>query len=153
MSGSERRKGKDGELEVAAIFRAAGFDCDRTPNSGGLRIRGDLHGELPAHVEVKRQETARPWAWWEQARAEAPPGVLPLVAFRRSRSRWLALVDLERLVDLLAISATLREVLETPAFADTLSRWKDQGLVSEGADHIHADRWRRAIAAETEAIQ
>src|SRR4051812_42378602 len=50
VSGSERRKGAGGELEVARIFKAAGFDCDRTPNSGGLRIRGDLHGELPLHV-------------------------------------------------------------------------------------------------------
>jgi len=44
---SERNKGKGGELEVARIFKADGFDCDRTPNSGGLRIAGDLHGELP----------------------------------------------------------------------------------------------------------
>jgi Holliday junction resolvase len=45
MSKSERRKGQDGELEVARIFQAAGFDCNRTPNSGGLRITGDLYGD------------------------------------------------------------------------------------------------------------
>lgn len=102
MSRAERDKGSRGEREVAAIFRAAGFDLDRTPNSGGLRILGDLYGQaLPFHVEVKRHEVARPWAWWEQARSESPPGALTVVAFRRSHSPWLAIVKLERLAELL----------------------------------------------------
>lgn len=103
MSGSERRKGKAGELEVAGLFAAAGFDCARTPNSGGLRIRGDLHGELPLHVEVKRQETARPWLWAEQATVDAGAGARWLVAMRRSRSPWLAMLPLEDLLRLLEL--------------------------------------------------
>ena len=100
MSRSERDKGARGEREVADIFRAAGFDCDRVPNSGGLRLKGDLYGQLPVHLECKRQETARPWAWYEQAAAEAPAGLEPVVAFRRSRSVWLALLALDELVRL-----------------------------------------------------
>ena len=107
MSKSERRKGAAGELEVARIFQAAGFDCDRTPNSGGLRIRGDLHGDLPVHVEVKRQETARPWLWAAQARDDSPAGATWLVAMRRSHDDWLALMPLERVVRLLAIEAAI----------------------------------------------
>ncbi len=101
MSRSEREKGARGEREVAAIFRAHGFDCSRTPNSGGLQVKGDLHG-LPVHVEVKRQEVARPWSWWAQADSEAPPGVLPVVAFRRNASPWLAIVRADDLAALLA---------------------------------------------------
>jgi len=102
VSRAERDKGSRGEREVAAIFRAAGFDCDRTPNSGGLRLKGDLYGSnLPVFVEVKRQEVARPWAWWEQAFAEASSDALPVVAFRRSRSPWLAIVQLSELAALL----------------------------------------------------
>jgi hypothetical protein len=102
VSRAERDKGSRGEREVAAIFRAAGFDLDRTPNSGGLRILGDLYGaSLPFHVEVKRQEIARPWAWWEQATTEAPADTLPVVAFRRARSPWLAITDLVQLARLL----------------------------------------------------
>lgn len=107
MSGTERRKGSAGELEVARIFQASGFDCDRTPNSGGLRIRGDLHGDLPLHVEVKRQETARPWLWAAQARADAGAGDRWLVAMRRSRDEWLALLPLVTVVRLLAVEAEL----------------------------------------------
>lgn len=109
MSRSERRKGKGGELEVAAVFRSAGFDCDRTPNSGGLRLRGDLHGELPLHVEVKRQEVARPWLWAEQARVDAGDGARWLVAMRRSSDAWIALMPLVDVVHLLELE---RQVLE-----------------------------------------
>ena len=109
MSKSERRKGNAGELEVARIFQAAGFDCDRTPNSGGLRLRGDLHGDLPVHVEVKRQETARPWLWAAQARADSPAGATWLVAMRRSHDEWLAMLPLVAVVRLLELE---RKVVE-----------------------------------------
>jgi hypothetical protein len=98
---SEREKGARGEREVAAIFRAHGFAAVRTPNSGGLAVKGDLAG-VPAHVEVKRQEVARPWSWWAQASSEAPSGVMPLVAFRRERADWLAIVRLDDVAALLA---------------------------------------------------
>ena len=107
MSKSERRKGAAGELEVARIFQAAGFDCDRTPNSGGLRLRGDLHGDLPVHVEVKRQETARPWLWAAQARAEHAAGAGWVVAMRRSHDEWLAMLPLVDLVRLLKVEHEL----------------------------------------------
>lgn len=97
MSRAERDKGARGEREVAELFRSFGWGCDRTPNSGGLRLRGDLYGHLPLHVEVKRQETARPWAWAAQAKLEAD-GQPWAVAFRRDRGQWLALVPLEQLL-------------------------------------------------------
>lgn len=110
MSKSERTKGKAGELEVARIFKARGFDCDRTPNSGGLRIAGDLHGDLPLHVEVKRQETARPWLWAQQARSEAPSGSRWLVALRRSNDEWLALLPLVTVTKLLELERRVAEL-------------------------------------------
>lgn len=119
MSNSERRKGKTGELEVQRIFEAAGFPCSRTPNSGALRIRGDLHGDLPVHVEVKRQETARPWAWWAQATADAPLGVAPVVAMRRSHGPWLALADLGWLIRELAFRRQVsRAIADSPDDAE-----------------------------------
>ena len=101
MGKSERNKGANGEREVASLFRTYGFDCDRVPNSGGLRLKGDLIGVPGLHVEVKRQEVARPWAWWEQAESETPPGSVTVVAFRRARSPWLAIVRLDVLAELL----------------------------------------------------
>lgn len=111
MSNTERRKGKDGELEVAARFTAAGFDLNRTPNSGALRVRGDLHGNVPVHVEVKRQEVARPWLWAEQAAVDAGAGARWLVAMRRSRSPWLAMMPLDEAVRLLELERLLLDLV------------------------------------------
>jgi hypothetical protein len=106
MGKRERAKGASGEREVASIFRAAGFDCDRTPNSGGLRIKGDLHGEIPLHVETKRQEVWRLPLWIAQTEADA--GLIDgdpspwLLAFRASRSPWYGVAPLPLLVNALA---------------------------------------------------
>lgn len=102
MSRSERDKGQRGEREVAAIFQAHGFDCARTPNSGGLKLKGDLWGDVPVHIEVKRQEQARVWTWLIQAEQEAAPQVVPVVIFRRSRSPWYAILPADELARLLA---------------------------------------------------
>lgn len=111
MSNRERRKGQGGELEVAERFKAAGFDLDRTPNSGALRVRGDLHGDVPVHVEVKRQEVARPWLWAEQAAVDAGDGARWLVAMRRSRSPWLAMLPLDDVVQLLELERRVVELV------------------------------------------
>jgi Holliday junction resolvase len=102
---ASRDKGARGEREVAAIFRAAGFDCDRVPNSGGLRLKGDLYGTLPLHVEVKRRERFNVWEAVAQAEAEAD-GRPAAVAFRRNRSGWYAVVPLADLAALLAAAAS-----------------------------------------------
>ncbi len=92
MGRRERDKGRKGEREVAELYEESGFEVR------GLEAAGDhlivVPGEpaLVLHSECKRQETTRPWEWWGQATAEAPPGTIPVVHFRRSRSPWLALI-------------------------------------------------------------
>lgn len=101
MSRTERDKGRKGEAEVAAIYAAAGLQVRGLEGSGDHLVVCEPSSGRVLHSEVKRQETARPWAWWEQASTEAPAGTMPVVAFRRNRSRWLAIVDLEQLAELL----------------------------------------------------
>jgi hypothetical protein len=116
MSRSERTKGLVGEREVRALYERHGYEV-RGLESGGDHL-AVLHGilelgtiaaagtetrrPLTIHSEIKRCETARPWAWWEQASAETPSGSLTVVAFRRSRSPWLALTSLDALAGALA---------------------------------------------------
>lgn len=122
MANSERRKGQTGEREVVDVFRSHRFDVDRTPNSGALRLRGDLYGTVPVHVEVKRQEVARTWLWAEQASTDAGQGERWLVAMRRSRSPWLALLPLDDVVRLLELERLATELVDlgeavgSPAF-------------------------------------
>lgn len=101
MSNRERRKGRDGEAEVRALLERHGLQAQPL---GGREDQPDqllvLAAGTPIALEVKRQETARPWAWWEQATANAGT-MTPAVAFRRNRSEWLAIVRLEDLAELL----------------------------------------------------
>lgn len=105
MGRASREKGRRGEQEVARLLRDAGFPVDRVPNSGGLRVKGDLTGLQGFHLEVKRAERANIWAWLEQAGSEAADGDTPLLVFRRSRSGWHAALPLEDLIELLRRAA------------------------------------------------
>lgn len=102
VSRRERDKGRAGEAEVAALYRTRGLEV-RGLEAGGdhLIVCGPASGEL-VHSETKRQETARVWAWWEQASTEAPAGSRVVVNFRRNRSPWLSLIATGELADLLA---------------------------------------------------
>lgn len=108
MANRERTKGRVGEREVAVMYEQLGATVR------GLEGGGDHRIDLPyllgptIHSEVKRCETARPWAWWTQCSSEAPAGTMPVVHFRRSRSPWLAIVDAETLAKLLCELAELR---------------------------------------------
>lgn len=104
MAKASRDKGARGEREVAAIFRDAGFaGCERTPNSGGLHIPGDLVGLEGIHVESKRYGSRVRWdEWWPQAVTEAPTGTLPLLAMRADKGEWVGAAPLTELVALLA---------------------------------------------------
>jgi hypothetical protein len=104
MPNRERRKGLEGEREVAAVWRANGFDVRGLEGEGDHTVIRTTWRKMPLtiHSEVKRTETCRPWAWYEQASSEAPAGAVPVVAFRRSKSPWLALIELEDLARLLA---------------------------------------------------
>jgi hypothetical protein len=108
VSKSERDKGRKGEAEVARIWREAGAEVRNLEATGDHLIicAGALGPEL--HSECKRQETARPWAWWEQASSEAPLGTMPVVHFRRNRSPWLAMVNATQLAGLLVELGELR---------------------------------------------
>jgi hypothetical protein len=101
MSNLSRRKGRDGENEVRTLLAEAGLHVEalggRTDQPDALLAATRIGVVI---VEVKRQETARPWQWWQQA-TDSAHGLPTVVAFRRSRSRWLALVDLEQLAKLL----------------------------------------------------
>lgn len=102
MSASERRKGVRFEQHVARVFREAGFDCYRVPNSGGLRVKGDIAG-IPAHIEAKDQAVLRMPAWLRQAATEAPEGDMPVVAFHVARMGDFAALPLEQLAGIMAI--------------------------------------------------
>lgn len=95
VSGRERQKGVRGEREAAALYEAAGYELRGLEGSGDWLAFG--YG-MTHHVEVKRQENARPWLWQAQALAEAPDGTLATVTFRRSRWPWWTMAPTQALL-------------------------------------------------------
>ena len=98
MGAKSRRKGKRGELEVAAEIRR----IFRTEARRGRQYRGtdespdvltDIHG---VHIEVKRTEALRLYEALEQAIGDAGEKV-PVVLHRANRRPWVAIVRLDDL--------------------------------------------------------
>jgi hypothetical protein len=102
MGRAERDKGRKGEAEVAELYRARGLEVRGLEASGDHLVICGPHSGVVLHSEVKRQEVARPWVWYEQAIADAPASGLAVVHFRRNRSPWLALLGAGELADTLA---------------------------------------------------
>lgn len=97
-----RTKGASGEREVIALIsQYLGLECHRTPGSGNLSwMKGDVYGVPNLHIECKRQEKLSIPAWIAQAKeqAEGKPWV---VAFRRSREEWNAVMPLQFFLQIL----------------------------------------------------
>lgn len=102
MSGAHsRRKGATGELELARFLSNEGFPASRgQQHRGGPGSPDVLCSSLPVHWEAKRCERLRLYDALAQAGTEAGDDEIPVVAHRRNRYEWVAVL---RLTDLLAI--------------------------------------------------
>jgi Holliday junction resolvase len=102
MSGRERRKGAAGENELRSLLEAAGFHVTAIQRNRGDELDTLAAGwGLSLAFETKRCETLRVPEWTRQAERGAPPGALPIVAYRRSREPWYAVAPLEPLLAML----------------------------------------------------
>lgn len=103
MGARSRRKGATGEREVFKLLNVKlGRDAFRR-NLSQTRAGGcDNDGDLIMAVEVKRAESLQLQAWIDQARRQAKPGQLPVLAYRRNGEDWtfLPVCDLEWIASL-----------------------------------------------------
>lgn len=101
MSRSERDKGAKGELEVLELLRAHWPRATRNFASGAAGNGDFAHGPEGVTIEAKRTERFRLRDAWRQAQNAAGDD-LPVVATRWNRGPWLAIVELDELLELLA---------------------------------------------------
>ena len=103
---SSRRKGKTAELEVVHKFHEYGFtDVRRTGDTG--QADGDLEN-TPDYTEVRRREKLNIPAWVRECREESGDREWVLIA-RRSREDWVAVVELDRYLELLRLEQQVKE--------------------------------------------
>jgi hypothetical protein len=90
---ASRRKGKAGELEVAALLRAL-LGTAVVRNLTQVRDGGhDLIGLPGWSAEVKRASTPRVHQWWRQTVGQAN-GAKPVLLYRTDRRAWRAVIAL-----------------------------------------------------------
>ena len=97
---NQRNKGKRGELEVVKIInKALGTNVRRTPNSGGLSIKGDIIDiNLDSvihdcHLEIKNQNKIMFPKWWKQTTDDCSGYKLPLLIFKHDH-KWIVSLQL-----------------------------------------------------------
>ncbi len=102
-AGRSRRKGKNGELEAAALLRDHGIDARRN-------LRETREGEgrdliCPDHplcIQVKRRKRPAPLSALEEAREGAEEREVSLALVRADRGPWVLVGDAEELLPMVA---------------------------------------------------
>lgn len=92
---NSRAKGKNGELELAKLLRAYGYDCRRGQQFSGANGDADVVGLPGIHIECKRVEKLNLEVAMAQSQRDARGGEIPVVMHRKSRSPWLVTMKLE----------------------------------------------------------
>ena len=98
---NSREKGKRGELEVAHILQARGYEARRGQQYAGINGDADVIGLPGWHIEVKRTENFRLWSALDQAKRDAKDQETPVVFHRKNGSSWVAVLDIDDFLDLI----------------------------------------------------
>lgn len=107
MTINSRTKGKTGELEFAAVLKAKKLDGRRGQQFSGGKDSPDVvcSSLTGVHFEVKRVQAGNPYKWLAQAIKDCQYEVglqnIPVVAHRKNRHDWIAIVPMDVLLDLL----------------------------------------------------
>lgn len=100
-----QRKGKTGELELAAVIRGHGFTARRGQQFCGGTASPDVVTDIDGvHFECKRTETVRLYEYLAQAQRDASPDQIPVVAHRQSRKEWVAILPLDDFLKLVKVA-------------------------------------------------
>ena len=117
MAVNSRRKGKEGELELARILRTYGFNTRRGQQFKGGGDSPDVMGLPGVHIECKRVQSLNIEKAMVQSRTDAEEtDDVPVVMHRRDREKWKVTMDLDEFMKMY-IAATDADVPRFPTCA------------------------------------
>lgn len=97
---NSRQKGARGEREFAALLREHGYEARRGQQFSGSPDSPDVVTNLPFHFEVKRVEQFNAYKAIEQAVRDSEPTKIPVVAHKRNKGEWLAVLRMDDFIKL-----------------------------------------------------
>lgn len=103
MAVNGKRKGKDGELELARKFREHGYNARRSVQYNGKEEEGqaDILGLPGIHIECKRTERLNIYDAVNQAKRDSKgKQQIPVVFHRKNHCEWLAIMPLDDFMNL-----------------------------------------------------
>ena len=96
MGKFSKNKGRRGELEFSKVCHEHGhLGVRRGQQFCGASGDADVIGLPGIHVEVKRTEKLSLYPAMSQAKGDAKPGLLPVVAHKRNHAEWLIVMRAE----------------------------------------------------------
>lgn len=105
---NSKAKGKFGELNFVHLLRERGLEARRGQQFSGSPDSPDVVCEaLNIHWEVKNTEKLKIYDAMDQAKRDCAQGKHPVVAHKKNRKEWLAILPME---DFLDIMQTLKEL-------------------------------------------
>jgi len=126
---NSQAKGKRAEREVAKLInKYLDTNVRRTPQSGGLSIKGDIIDINPDsaayqfHFEVKDQKKLMIPKWWEQIDDDCPLAKTPVNVFKMNAQFYATM----QFTDWLSLLAEIEELKES-----------NRGLEEEVEDRTH----------------
>ena len=109
---NSRRKGAEGEREIANILKKHGYDARRGQQYSGANGDADVVGLPGIHIEVKRVEALNIDKAMEQAITDAKPGEMPAVFHRKNGKEWKATVRLEDFIKLYKQAKAFEKIMD-----------------------------------------
>ena len=97
---NSRRKGADGERQLARKLSEYGYDARRGQQYSGANGDADVVGLAGVHIECKRVEKLNLDDALAQSIRDAREGEVPIVAHRRNHTEWKVTMRLEDFIRL-----------------------------------------------------
>ena len=100
MAINSKRKGADGEREIAHILQEKGFEARRGQQFCGKNGDADVVGLDGIHMEIKRVESLNIYNAMAQSKSDARDGDIPTVIHRRNRDEWKVTMLLDDFIEM-----------------------------------------------------
>ena len=102
MGKYERERGARFERMVAEILRKHGYEAERgCQHSGGKDSPDVKHNMGKYHLEAKFSEHFAVWSALAQAERDAGDDEVPIVVFKRNRSKVYAVLEFDELIEII----------------------------------------------------